>query len=213
MADLKISQFADGGTVQTGDEIAAVRGVTNTRVRVGSAATFDAGSGIGEVLLIDDVGGSPALPAIDGSQLTGVASGGSKVTVSDANGGYLDDKLQPGTLITKELETDSGGDQTLLFDVRSLVTSSTVSSGTHNINISNGDFHEITATGIFTFSWTMEEGQALIVRGIDFDTYSPIHNLDWGTIGVPSWTGKDDFIVYRDSDGDYIGSLIASGIS
>lgn len=214
MADLKISQFADGGTVQTGDQIAAVRGVTNTRVSVGSAATFDAGSDIGELLIIEDVGGNPALPAIDGSQLTGVASGGSKVTISDANGGYLDDKLQPGTLITTEIETDSSGDQTLVFDVRSqIATPATVSSGTHTVDIANGDFHEVTATGIFTFAWSMNNGQSVLVRGIDFDANTPIDGLDWGDAGTPEWTGKDDFVVYRDNDGNYIGALIVSGLA
>lgn len=91
--DLKISQFTDGGLVQETDEIAAVRSGVNTKINVGSAAAADvgtgpddvpinsdlggaaylgAGSNVGDLVQLEDVGGSPGLPAIDGSQLTGV---------------------------------------------------------------------------------------------------------------------------------------------
>lgn len=92
--DLKISQFADGGAVQVNDEIAAVRSGVNTKVKVGSAAAADIGDGpddlstnsdfgtgafvntgteVGDVVVLEDIaGGTPGLPTIDGSQLTGV---------------------------------------------------------------------------------------------------------------------------------------------
>lgn len=76
MADLKISQFADGGAVQTTDEIATNRAGTNTKVVVGSAAALDAGTDIGDLVQVIDVGGSPGLPAVDGSLLTGISGGG-----------------------------------------------------------------------------------------------------------------------------------------
>lgn len=101
MADLKISQFADGGIVQDTDEIAAVRAGVNTKVVVGSMATEDAadytptsglgdaafldvGADIGELLLIQNVGGNPGLPALDGSQLTNlpIPGGGSVESVN-----------------------------------------------------------------------------------------------------------------------------------
>lgn len=93
MPDLKISQFSDGGTVQTTDEIATNRGGINTKVRLGSAAGADIGTGpddvptnsdlgtaaglnvgddIGQIPVLEDVGGTAGLPAVDGSQLTGV---------------------------------------------------------------------------------------------------------------------------------------------
>lgn len=72
MADLKISQFIDGGDIQIGDEIATNRAGVNTKVKVRSGATLDAGLGFGDLLTVDEVGGVPALPAMDGSQLTGV---------------------------------------------------------------------------------------------------------------------------------------------
>lgn len=71
MADLKISQFVDGGAVQPTDEIATNRAGTNTKVSVGSAAALDAGGGLGDLVQLEDVGGgTPGLPAVDGSQLT-----------------------------------------------------------------------------------------------------------------------------------------------
>lgn len=91
--DLKISQFTDGGLVQETDEIAAVRSGVNTKINIGSAAAADIGTGpddvpinsdfsegayssvgtdVGDLIQLEDIGGSPGLPAIDGSQLTGV---------------------------------------------------------------------------------------------------------------------------------------------
>lgn len=93
--DLKISQFADGGPAQSTDEIATNRGGVNTKVYVGSAAAADvgtgpddvpinsdlggaaylgAGSNVGDLVQLEDVGGSPGLPAVDGSQLEGVTT-------------------------------------------------------------------------------------------------------------------------------------------
>ena len=213
MADLKISQFVDGGAVQPTDEIATNRSGTNTKVFVGTAAALDAGTGIGDVVVLEDVGGNPALPAVDGSQLLNVAAGDIKVSGTDAIGGYLDDKIGVETLLTKTIAIDSAGAETLVLEVRSELTAATVASGTHTVDIADGDFHTITATGVFTFAWAMEQGQSVLVRGIDFDTNTPVDGLDWGDAGTPDWTGIDDFIVYRDSDGDYIGALIVGGIT
>lgn len=70
MADLKISQFTDGGVVQNTDYLAAERGGDNAKVLVGTAASLDAGTGIGDLVVLEDNGsGQPALPAVDGSQL------------------------------------------------------------------------------------------------------------------------------------------------
>lgn len=69
MADLKISEMDDGGLIQTTDEVPVNRAGANYKILVGSAAGYDVGSDIGEVLLILDIGGQPGLPAIDGSQL------------------------------------------------------------------------------------------------------------------------------------------------
>lgn len=69
MADLKISQFVDGGAVQETDSIAAVRGGVNTKVTVGTAAAYDVGASIGNVPLIIDINGVAGLDALDGSLL------------------------------------------------------------------------------------------------------------------------------------------------
>lgn len=53
MADLKISQFADGGSVQGTDEIASVRLGVNTKVKVGSVASLEVGIGSGQVPTAD----------------------------------------------------------------------------------------------------------------------------------------------------------------
>lgn len=213
MADLKISQFSDGGTVETGDEIATNRAGVNTKVRVGTGATLDANNQIGGLPLLEDVGGSPALPAIDGSQLLNVSSGSAKIDAADSEGGYLAEKLVPGRQIRADIDTDSDGFKTLSFGVRNLFASPvTAGSGTVTINFSDGDYHTVTATGVFSFAWSMQNGEAVMVRAIDFDANAPVDNLDWGDAGIPDWQGNDDFIVYRDTNGRYIGVLVALGV-
>lgn len=72
MADLKISQFVDGGPAQTVDEIAANRSGVNTKIKVGTAASKNTGNAVGQVVLVQDVEGNAGLPALDGSQLSNV---------------------------------------------------------------------------------------------------------------------------------------------
>lgn len=70
MADLKISDFDNGGAVQDGDALAAVRDGVNVKVFVGTAAAKDAGNNIGDMVeFIDDGSGQPALPAASGKNL------------------------------------------------------------------------------------------------------------------------------------------------
>lgn len=330
MLDLKISQFANGGAAQTTDEIATNRGGINTKVFVGSAAGLDYGTDVGDLVRIIDVGGSPGLPALDGSLLTNVSGGGggsgdvsaaanlTDNAITRGNGGakgiqtsgvIIDDTdnvtgmatltlpntglhildtnathdliIVPGTNLTADrtltiITGDANrsltltgnfsgtgtntGDQTTAGTtnritvtngatsptidiastyvgqasittlgtittgvwngtvvgpdyIRHLTASASVASGTHTVNIANGDFHTLTATGIFTLAFSMQNGQAVIVRGINFNTYTPIDSLDWGATGEPVWTGKDDFVVYRDGAGNYIGALVAGGLA
>ena len=57
--------------------------VTDITDTLGTAATKDAGSAIGEVVLLGDVGGNAALPAVDGSQLTGITVDLSSGSIGD----------------------------------------------------------------------------------------------------------------------------------
>jgi hypothetical protein len=214
MSDKKISQFEDGGSITTTDEIATNRNGVNTKVFVGSAAAKDAGTSVGDLLEIESVGGNPGLPAIDGSQLLNVGSGAVKVDDDDSEGGYLSDKLIQGNQIVINTFTDVDGYKTLNFSIRNqFATPVSIGTGTHTVNFDDGDFHTITATGVFNLNWSMENGEAVMIRAIDFDSFAPVDNLDWGDTGVPDWQGNDDFIVYRDGNGDYIGVLVALGIS
>lgn len=68
MADLKISQFVDGGVVQSGDEVAAVRAGVNTKIEFGGAASRDVGLIDGDLVEItEDSNGDPVVivPRID----------------------------------------------------------------------------------------------------------------------------------------------------
>ena len=51
---------------------AQLKVVTDITDTLGTASTKDVGSAIGDVVLLGDVGGNAALPAVDGSQLTGI---------------------------------------------------------------------------------------------------------------------------------------------
>lgn len=130
MADLKISQFTDGGAVQTGDEIATNRGGINTKVFVGSAAALDAGFGVADLVQIVNIGGgNPGLPAIDGSLLTNITlpaitassvayviGSGSIITSSDVQGAIddLDTEIQKKIEnITGLIITESGSNITI----------------------------------------------------------------------------------------------------
>lgn len=78
--DITIADVSDGATTGKAllaDETAAdarttlglASGATTT---VGTAAEEDVGTNTGDVVQLEDVGGSPGLPAVDGSQLTGL---------------------------------------------------------------------------------------------------------------------------------------------
>lgn len=82
MTDLRISQFTDGGAVQATDEIASVRAGANTKVRVGTAAAYDVGTGGSDLVTNDVLGDAIAnvvsfdpgnvYPSGDGSQITDI---------------------------------------------------------------------------------------------------------------------------------------------
>jgi hypothetical protein len=56
-------------------------------LNAGTAATADTGTAIGDVVVLEDVDGSAGLPAVDGSQLTGVTTSAPPVTA--ATGGTI----------------------------------------------------------------------------------------------------------------------------
>ena len=204
--DLKISQFVDGGAVQPSDEIATNRSGINTKVVVGTMAAEDAddyiptasiGTSIGDIVQLESVGGNAALPAVDASQLTNIPNETLvRASVTDEAPGYLDDKIETDNSLASTLQTPSDNDETVLLAVRRLfATPVSVGTGTHTADIDDGDFHTITATGAFTLTAAMENGQAIMVRAIDFDAYTvTMSSIDFGDAGEPDWTGNDDFI-------------------
>ena len=85
MADLKISDMTDGGLTEAGDEFPALRAGENVRVVLGTAAALDTGTEVGDVVILQDLGGgNPQYPAADGSLLTGLTAGvASTITVAN----------------------------------------------------------------------------------------------------------------------------------
>lgn len=87
------------------------------------------------------------------------------------------------------------------------------SSGTYTMNISNGPYQVVTSAGATALAASMSNGQAILVTAIDFDSNPLTNSFDWGDTEEPEWTGKDDFIVYRGSDGAYRAKLVNGGLS
>lgn len=105
MADLKISQFADGNAVQPTDEIATNRAGTNTKVFVGSAAAYDVGNGIGELPeFLDNGSGLPIYPDAD---FPYNASSGSSIT-SDTLQGAIEELDQSFSSLGTAAFVDTG---------------------------------------------------------------------------------------------------------
>lgn len=131
MADLKISQFTDGGAVQPSDEIATNRAGVNTKVFVGSAAAADIGLGIGDVVtLYDDGGGNPQYPAGDGSLLTNIVS--SDIEVVDAAGDTTMYLLLVGSATgTLQAMTDGGA----LYNATTNTISANIATGNAGLTI------------------------------------------------------------------------------
>lgn len=163
MADLKISQFASGGAVQTGDEIATNRGGANTKVNVGSAAALDVGTGIGDIPLLVDVAGNPGLPAVDGSNLLNLEGD----IVANANGFQYEfdsstSMANPGignfrlnnaspasaTAIAVSSQTDATGNPDILAVLLTWDDSTSPVKGNLNIRLANGVFANYNITGL-----------------------------------------------------------------
>lgn len=76
------------------------------------------GAAVGNIVQLEDVGGSPGLPAVDGSQLTNIADSDENVKASgtDTTPGTLTDKFTEGDGVTITL-LNSGADENLQLSV------------------------------------------------------------------------------------------------
>lgn len=64
--------------------INGVEPASNGAYTLGTAALADTGTAAGEVVILEDVGGVVKLPAVDGSQLSGIVASASAPTVTSA---------------------------------------------------------------------------------------------------------------------------------
>lgn len=124
MADKKISQFDNGGAIQTTDEIATNRGGVNTKVFVGSAAALNTGNGPGDIPTNADL-------------VTQFAEIGKvKASPSDTIPSELIDKLIAGSNVSINLDVDSSGNEYLVINASAGATS-----------LPDGDYGDITVSG------------------------------------------------------------------
>jgi hypothetical protein len=125
-----------------------------TNLGLGSAATKTAGSAIGNVLEVADVGGSPALPALDASQLTGLSYGNltnvptSFITDLD----FITDQ-NPLTLVAGKhyvISTATG-------------TTKTLTVPTNSADVADGDYIRITNWGLGRLKLTTGGGNTCYI--------------------------------------------------
>lgn len=241
MADLKISEFDDGGVIESNDQVAAVRSGDNVRVQVGTAAAADLGDGpddiptngdLGEAAYLDvgtapneivQLDGTGALPAVSGENLTDLPAqpGSGKVFVSgtDDTAEFLNDKIAGSREIIKSTQTDSSGNENLLIELReSAATAASVGTGTHTVNIANGVFQKITATGAFTLAGSFDSTkvQSVLILAVNWGAYI-INTTGFKKSGGgnPSFTvsGQDLICLTQDDQGNKYLTMLASNLS
>lgn len=192
MADLKISQFTDGSSVQATDEIATNRAGVNTKVFVGSAAALDVGTGIGDVVQLEDVASSAGLPAVDGSQLTGVNAESITVANESADtscfilfGTAATGDLEPKTnaALTFDSSTGQVGAASFLggFQTFSTATSS-------NINAVSGAVTSSTSVSNYLFGGASAVDYRVAIRGATNSTLGANRSYASFIIGIQGAT-------------------------
>lgn len=81
------------------------------------------GTAVGNIPVLEDVGGNAGLPAVDGSQLTNLPTGADelvKVSSADTTADYLENKIVGGDGVTITTEDIGGGEERLLVEVDSV---------------------------------------------------------------------------------------------
>lgn len=149
-----------------------------------------------------------------GQNFRAVESGRIRIDEDDEVSGYLEDKIINGEGIESENQTLSSGEKVISLSLRNrLAETETVSAGTTTLDYQSGDLHKVIAEGDFVLEAQMDIGQSILVRAIDFnDHIVDTSFFQWGDIGEPTWTEKDDFVIYRGYDGEYQASVIMQGI-
>lgn len=87
------------------------KAAARTNLELGSAATKNTGTSTGSIPLLEDVGGSPGLPAIDGSKLTGVDADPSYSEIAS----FTDFTGSPSEIVIGDISQE-GGDLVLIVD-------------------------------------------------------------------------------------------------
>lgn len=178
MTDLKISEFDNGGAIQTTDEIAANRGGTNTKVFVGSAAAADIGAGP------DDISTNSTLAENVADSFIGTATDSVSIGLGTKNFTTAPDKsfgVGRTLLVTSDADPDArrmtgivsaydDGTGALTLDVNGITGSGTYTDWTIRVA---GDKGEPGANGV---------GTVETVNGIGPDS---AYNVDLEAVNIP----------------------------
>jgi len=128
-------------TLLKADNLSGLASTTTARTNLGlgSAATKTAGSAIGNVLEVADVGGSPALPALDASLLTGL----SYANLTNVPTSFITDL----TFITDQNPLTLVAGKHYVISTAT-ATTKTLTVPTNSADVANGDYIRITNWGL-----------------------------------------------------------------
>jgi hypothetical protein len=124
-----------------------------------------------------------------------------------------------GTVVSaEELATTSGTLQGELDAFHVIASTATVTSGTHTVNVANGYWHKVTASGNFTMAFTFPSGKTdgVVVEGYNFGSYTigwP-NGFKWDATVVPTFTvsGTDIIAVTQGSGNTLYGNVPIQGV-
>jgi len=169
----------------------------------GTAAAQDTGTGVGDIPVLEDIGGgTPGLPAVDGSQLTGVAGGGSAITVTDEGGAPLTSDVVSFDFVGTGVTASSVGDDVTVTIAAGSAPIDTVFSRTGTVVAAPSDYdasqvdNDSTVTGAFVDDAlnTLDTDKADTA-----DTRFPTTDEKGALAGTGTPSGSNRYVVDDDS--------------
>ena len=168
-------QFTGSGTAATYDLTSAGKALLDdadaaaqrTTLGLGSAATLTAGTSASNLVQLD---GSAKLPAVDGSQLTNIASAETTLTKTFITGevstiSLSDNVVAPVVSVTKEVA--QSGVTNNAWDINSTDENYTRLNSAYSTTLDFGGFDVATASFVQTFDTSSQEGN---IAGVTFST-------------------------------------------
>jgi hypothetical protein len=171
--------------------------------------------------------------AIEGDSGNIVLNGSNVDEVTLANGYYARLQVDANTGSAPDVSASggfAGAESTALGDVDMAgfalknaagrqASNVSVGTGTHTVNLDDGDLHQITATGNFTLAFAFPNAMGVFdirIRAINWGAHTiTLTAVDYWAGGAPTFTasGRDDLLFSRDGNGEVTGYVLGQDIS